>query len=149
MGDFEPSEDKINEIENNIFNKISESVDKIFNFNTIESAVSMNLSKINADYSNKNVNLNKNIKYEEAKTNKISNIDEVFNDDEIEEYRQTLWDMLNNIYSLNNPNNKSTTFFFEDSSKSNSEDEENLDYIIKPKIGISLFYELITIFKFY
>lgn len=31
LGDFEPDDTKINEIESNIFNKISESVDKIFN----------------------------------------------------------------------------------------------------------------------
>ena len=50
IGDLEPDEDKIKEIESNIFNKISQSVEKIFNLNSTESRMTFSIPKLNAGF---------------------------------------------------------------------------------------------------
>ena len=89
--DFEPNEDKIKEIENNIFHKISESVDKIFSFGSVESRVTFNIPGLNDAQESLN-SQNKNTKNREndIKSNKYKEIVEEIDEDEIDSYRQNL-----------------------------------------------------------
>ena len=89
--DLEPNEDKIKEIENNIFHKISESVDKIFSFGSVESRMTFNIPGLNEAQESSSLQ-NKNTKNREndIKSNKYKEIDEEIDEDEIDSYRQNL-----------------------------------------------------------